>query len=179
MARFVEPGKRFRVVGVGSTPFLRYADRVSPQMYYKQRFGEFAARPGAGGSLQVERGWVRRNIVHARLPLIGRVTCHRKYVAELRAGLRAIVRAGLADQIKPEEYAGCYNARHIGWDPTERLSSHAWGAAVDINAASNPLGSAPTIDRRIVRLLERAGLNWGGDWLVPDGMHFEWEAPTG
>jgi hypothetical protein len=78
--------------------------------------------------------------------------------------------------VKREEFAGCYSARFIGSNPHGRLSTHAWGAAVDLNAASNPFGADPTMDMRVVRAMRNAGLNWGGDWLVPDGMHFEWGA---
>jgi hypothetical protein len=28
--------------------------------------------------------------------------------------------------------------------------------------------------REIVQIMERNGFTWGGRWLVPDGMHFEW-----
>ena len=172
-------GEPFRIRAEGETPFLRYADAVSPQMYFKERFGEFAARVVSGGRIEVDRRWNRRNIVKARLPLIGKLTCHRDFIPQVRGALKAIVESGLDRFIKPEEFAGCYSSRFISWDPSGRLSSHAWGAAVDINAASNPLGSEPTIDRRLVQRFERAELNWGGRWLVPDGMHFEWKAPNG
>jgi hypothetical protein len=177
--RVLGPGEPFRIRAKGETPFLRYADGVTPQMYFKQRFGEFAARVVSGGRIEVDERWRRANIVKTRIPLVGKVTCHRKFVVQVRKGLKAIAEAGAANGIRPEEFAGCYSARFIGSDPSGRLSSHAWGAAVDLNAGSNPFGSEPTMDARIVRLLKEEGLNWGGDWLVPDGMHFEWaKIPT-
>jgi len=53
-------------------------------------------------------------------------------------------------------------------------SRHLWGIAVDLNPSSNPGGRPPSIDRRIVRIMQRHGFVWGGQFLRPDGGHFEW-----
>ncbi|MEX1004472.1 MAG: M15 family metallopeptidase [Acidimicrobiia bacterium] len=53
------------------------------------------------------------------------------------------------------------------------LSRHSWGAAVDINAPTNPYGSDGTQDPRLVAIMQSWGFTWGGDWLVPDPMYFE------
>ena len=58
--------------------------------------------------------------------------------------------------------------------PTNPPSFHAYGAAVDINAPENAFGAKPTMDRRIVAIFEELGFNWGRDFLIPDGMHFEY-----
>ena len=84
------------------------------------------------------------------------------------------MRDGLAQLIDPKQYAGCYAPRLLRPDdPTAGISHHAWGAAIDINAGSNPFGGTPHQDPRLVRIFERWGFTWGGHWLVPDGMHFE------
>jgi hypothetical protein len=44
---------------------------------------------------------------------------------------------------------------------------------LDINVAQNPYGAEPRMDRRVVEVFERWGFTWGGRWLVPDAMHFE------
>ena len=55
---------------------------------------------------------------------------------------------------------------------------HAYGAAIDINAPQNPYGTKPTMNPEIVRIFESWGFNWGGDFLIPDGHHFEfWRIP--
>jgi hypothetical protein len=56
-------------------------------------------------------------------------------------------------------------------------SFHAYGAAIDINAPENPFGGIPTQDQRLVAVMEQWGFNWGGNFLVPDGMHFEYLQP--
>jgi hypothetical protein len=168
------PAVPLRIRAYGETPFLRYGDAVLPQMIVKKTFGEFAARPGAGGSIQLDPVWLRENIVTAEVPLLGRVTCHRLLVPQMSRALRAIREGGAADHVDPSQFAGCFNARFIGRDPDGRLSHHSWGIAIDLNSLENPTGAKPRLDREVVEIMERHGFTWGGRWLVPDGMHFEW-----
>ena len=63
---------------------------------------------------------------------------------------------------------------------------HAWGAAIDINAAYSDYwlwhravagGPAPYANRipaEIVAIFERHGFIWGGRWSHYDTMHFEY-----
>lgn len=173
LRRLVPPGVRVRVRGPGETPFFRHGDAVLPPALLKELFGEFAAEPAAGGSLRPEPEWVRDNIRTAPVPILGRVRCHRQVLPMLRAALAEVARRGLADLLDPGDYGGCYSPRFINRDPTSALSHHAWGIAVDLNVTQNRLGAEPRMDRRIVEILERWGFTWGGRWLVPDGMHFE------
>ncbi len=46
--------------------------------------------------------------------------------------------------------------------------------ALDTNTATNPMGGTPTMDCRVVRIFRKHGFAWGGNFLTPDGMHFEW-----
>lgn len=62
-------------------------------------------------------------------------------------------------------YHGCYNYRNIAG--TSRLSKHAYGRAIDLNA------SIP-IPEKVVQCFKQAGFIWGGDWPnKTDPMHFE------
>ena len=54
------------------------------------------------------------------------------------------------------------------------LSHHTWGVAIDMNLVGNYYGDRPHQDRRLVATLERWGFLWGGDFVVPDGNHFEY-----
>ena len=47
------------------------------------------------------------------------------------------------------------------------------GSTFQQSTGSNPFGGTPHQDPRLVRIFERWGFTWGGHWLVPDGMHFE------
>lgn len=123
------------------------------------------------GTIRIDPEWVRHNIVTVDLPIFGRTQCHRVMVAQLSAALNEIIALGLQDLIT--DYSGCYVPRHMLWDPAKGISRHAWGLAFDINVPTNGYGKAPTLDGRIVDVFRRWGFKWGGDFAVPDGMHFE------
>lgn len=98
-----------------------------------------------------------------------KIYTHRLMILHLQTAFRNVIKRGLADQIKA--WDGCYQVRN-----KRGLSSwslHAWGLAIDINAAWNPLGKKPTISPELVKCFTDAGFIWGGLWSRPDGMHFE------
>ena len=139
----------------------------------KSIFGEFWFRPGAGIQISVDPVWRRRNIVDARIPLLGIVRCHRLIVPLLTGAMNELRAQGLAGLVR--SFSGCYSPR-MQVPNDEAISMHAFGIAVDINAASNPYGATPRQDPQLVEVMERWGFAWGGNWSVPDGMHFEFSA---
>jgi D-alanyl-D-alanine carboxypeptidase len=161
----------------GATPFVRVASGVNPAILLKETFGEFAATPQADPAyLTIDPAWVDRNIVTTNVPLLGTVTCHRTLIPMVRGALRQVIREGLASEIKV--YSGCWASRTIARSPTAPPSYHAYGAAIDFNAPQSPYGAPPNMHPGIVRIFESWGFNWGGDFLIPDGHHFEfWEIP--
>jgi D-alanyl-D-alanine carboxypeptidase len=171
--RISPAGIPLRVRAPGETPVFRHGDAALPMVRYKEVFGEFAAKPAAGGFIEPDPRWVNENIQRRVLPVLGQVHCHRLVIPLLREVLSDLVRRGLGDLIR--EYAGCYSPRFNNRDPSTTLSHHSWGAAVDINVSTNRLGAEPTMDPRVVDTFERWGFTWGGRWLVPDGMHFEFQ----
>jgi hypothetical protein len=172
-------GLPLRVRGPGETPFFRQGDAVLPPVRLKLWFGEFAARP-VGGFLSVDRAWVKTHITVATVPILGQVQCNGALIPQLRGALAEIEQEGLAHKIDRGDYAGCYSARFVNRNPEAGISHHAWGVALDINVSRNPFGGTPHQDRRIVEIFDRWGFTWGGSWLVPDGMHFEFRNfPTG
>jgi hypothetical protein len=80
--------------------------------------------------------------------------------------------------------AGTYNCRSIAG--TNRLSMHAYGAAIDLNTKfgdywlwSKVKGDDQMIWRNriplaIVEIFERHGFIWGGKWYHFDTLHFEY-----
>lgn len=167
------------VVQEGDAPYLRYAHSATPQARFKEVLGEFAARPHPDGTVEIDPRWVDANIVERRVPLLGDVSCHRELFFQLDVALNEISAQGLEPHVKADQFAGCFSPRFIGRDPNGRLSAHAWGAALDINASENPLGRPPTMHEGVVHAFMAAGFNWGGEWLIPDGMHFEWARELG
>lgn len=170
-------GSAYRDVVVrspGETPYFRQGDAVLPPVLIKALFGEFAARPDPArpGYLKIDPAWVRHHIVTTTVPVLGSVTCNRALIPQLRDAMRALERKGLSDTI--HVYNGCYAPRFINRIPSNPISHHAWGIAFDCNADLNPVGAKPDQDPRLVRVLERAGFIWGGNFAVPDGNHFEY-----
>jgi len=136
-------------------------------------FGTFRYVPNANGTVAPDPGWVARNIVTATVPILGRVTCHRLMIPQLNGALTEVVESGLAAQIHPGQYAGCYYPRYIAYNSARGLSLHTWGVALDINVPGNLRGTQGEIDRRVVSIFKRWGFRWGGDWSYTDPMHFE------
>ncbi len=135
--------------------------------------GSFTYTYYPDGSIQPDPDWVAANIRTASVPILGEVTCHRLMFPQLRGALREVVRRGLADKIHPRQYGGCYVPRFIGSDPSNSISLHTWGIAVDLNVAGNQRGTRGQIDRRVVAIFKSWGFAWGGDWDWTDPMHFE------
>ncbi|HYP24857.1 MAG TPA: M15 family metallopeptidase [Actinomycetota bacterium] len=168
------PGDQLQMRAEGENPFLRYGDAVLPQLIVKSVFGEFAATPRADGFLDVDPAWRKANVKTARVPLLGDVTCHRALFPQLRRALTRAVGSNLSFAIDPADFGGCYSPRFINRNPAGRISHHSWGIAVDLNVTENAYGTKADLDLRLVRVMESAGFTWGGRWVVPDGMHFEW-----
>lgn len=138
-----------------------------------ESLGSFSYRYYSDGSIQPDPDWVTANIRTAQVPILGRVTCHKVMFPQLRGALREIREQGLADTINPGQFGGCYAPRFIGSDPSNGVSLHTWGIAVDLNVAGNQRGTRGEIDRRVVAVFKKWGFAWGGDWARPDPMHFE------
>jgi hypothetical protein len=136
-----------------------------------QAFGAFSYRYYPDGTIEPDAEWVRRNIVTATLPIMGRVTCHRLMVPQLRGALQEVQDAGLGHLLKT--YDGCYVPRFIARNPDNSISLHTWGIAIDMDAATNYRGIRGTMDDRIVAIFKKWGFRWGGDWRPTDPMHFE------
>jgi hypothetical protein len=92
---------------------------------------------------------------------------------QLAAALSEIEEEGLAKNINPGDYGGCYVPRFIGRDPRRGLSFHAFGLAVDLNVEGNYYGTRGNMDPRVVEIFEKWGFEWGGRWSTPDPMHFQ------
>ena len=168
------PDTRIRIERTGSSTFMRIASGVNPPVVMKGVFGEFSAYPQDPDPafLNMSPDWYDANITTRAVPLLGQVTCNRALFPALIGALTDVESAGLGSEI--HVYSGCYAARTVARSPTAPPSQHAYGAAIDINAPENPYGATPTMDPRIVKIFERWGFIWGGKFLTPDGMHFEY-----
>jgi len=87
----------------------------------------------------------------------------------------------LAAQGYPLKSSGGFNYRNMRG--SDKLSQHAFGTAIDLNADTNPMlarGDAVKTDlpANIGEIAKKYGLEWGGNWKRPDAMHFEYVGPS-
>lgn len=142
--------------------------------------GEFEFRPQDDGGATIPSEWVEARI-SPRITYRGvgiRAACNVAMVDAIQGALLDVAAAGLAgaiDLANTNTYGGCFNPRlnritgNLGF-----LSRHAWGIALDMNTLQNAQGRVPRLDCGVVRIFRKWGFAWGGNFLVPDGMHFEY-----
>jgi hypothetical protein len=180
MMSLLPGGTLMRVERPGATRFVRVASGVNPPVVMKQVFGEFAAAPRSDDPafFTHDPAWYETNIQTKVVPILGEVTCHRNLFPALTGALRELVDRGLDRLIRV--YSGCFAARTVGGSSSAPPSQHAYGAAIDIDAPQNAMGdTTPAMDPRVVEVFERWGFKWGGEFVITDGMHFEYlTSPT-
>jgi hypothetical protein len=171
-------GETARVSGAGVDDGRHTAPLVLSLGEIKARFGEFAYRPRNGvREIDVDPAWVDAHIIEASIPVLGTVRCHRAIVDDLRAAIEEVVAADLEEHLAPRRYGGCHYARRIHPD-TDRLSSHSWGIAIDINVDLDHPGLGPVPPDAMIEIFARHGFRWGGDFTQPDNHHYEWIGPA-
>ncbi len=158
-------------------------------MRTKLALGEFAFDVRSDGSVALPQAWIDENIDCGPInycrrllnPTITiRARCHLDVLPALEAALAEVAERGLAhtiDVANANTYGGCFYPRfnrlsqspYVGF-----LSRHTWAMALDTNTTTNGQGSTPRMDCRTVRIFRKWGFAWGGNYLTPDGMHFEW-----
>jgi hypothetical protein len=114
-----------------------------------------------------------------------RAMCNVAIKADLRAALQEVVstlpglvgaRTGI-DVSNTNAAGGCAAGAVRFARITQALGSvsrHSWGQPIDMSTTANCQGCVPRMDCRIVRIFRKHGFAWGGNFLTPDGMHFEW-----
>ena len=98
-----------------------------------------------------------------------RIYCNKRMVKPLEAAFRRLIQTGCVAELKT--WDGCFNIRSKRRGTSYSL--HSWGVAIDVNAAWNPMGKPGTLSKEFVECFKESGFDWGGDWNVPDPMHFQ------
>ena len=103
---------------------------------------------------------------------------HRKAAPYLAAALNEIWRyygksQKNIDKIGLSKYSGAYNHRMVRGSKT-KWSNHAYGCAIDFNAAENWMGTKGNMPQAVINAFLRQGAMWGGYYRGrTDPMHFE------
>lgn len=169
----VPPGQNARIRGSADTGLRPLGDLLS-MAELKRELGEFSARPAAGRAIDIHKAWIDENTVEITVPVLKeQFRCHKLVVQQVEAAMAEIQKQGLGHLVDTSDFGGCFSGRHISAAPDSNLSRHSWGAAFDINVQGNLYGHQPTMDMRLVEIIETFGFSWGGRWDKPDGMHFE------
>ena len=112
------------------------------------------------------------------------VTTHRRVDCQLWGAISALSDGSGANARYFTKIGGSFNWRRISG--TDRLSTHSFGIAVDLNTqlgqywkwAGAKAGQVGAYDNKfpqhLVETFERFGFIWGGKWHHYDGMHFEY-----
>lgn len=96
--------------------------------------------------------------------------CHKAMAPKLHNVWQTLTDQGKLGVIKT--FDGCYNNRSVRGSTAKSL--HAWGLAIDINAADFPLGSMSRQDHDLTVAFEEQGFWYGGDYHGrKDPMHYQ------
>jgi D-alanyl-D-alanine carboxypeptidase len=146
--------------------------RARPAAFFTKMYGD--CRAGAVTAKLADVRWVGGETV--------KFTTVNGADKALAAAARDLAALGPAYTNYLTPAAGTYVCRVIAG--TERLSMHAFAAAIDINASAGEYWRwegtdklAPYHDRvpiEIVRVFEKHGFIWGGRWTHFDTIHFEY-----
>ena len=99
------------------------------------------------------------------------IACH-KLLVPVFADVFAEISSGNL-QNKIISFGGCFSFRPQRTG--SKLSTHAWGIAIDLNPEKNQQGTAGNMDPGLVSTFCGAGFEWGGTWegKTCDPMHFQ------
>lgn len=157
----------------------------------KKALGEFDidyANLTDAGWTAIDADWKAANLPADRELYAGgiRARCHFQIRQALRSALSEIAtsypwlinsRPTGIDVPNTNQYGGC----SIGLARFSRfgasvgtISRHSWGQAIDMSTVDNCQGCVPQFSCLIVQTFRKYGFSWGGNYLRPDGMHFEW-----
>src|SRR5918912_4269683 len=152
----------------------------------------FYGRHVLGANAQPTSAWLSGHLKNFTAPYpltlswdlsvqVKKIYCH-KLVGDSLLGIfeQILAHYGSFEEVKRARmhlYGGCYNFRLI--KNSNRLSTHAWGASIDLDPGKNPLGkkydeTQGMMPRAVIKIFEAEGWKWGGRFQSrPDCMHFQ------
>ena len=147
---------------------------MSAQQIILQRFGTpdeaYQSKYCELWEIQKDFPWAANIINSATGKPLQKVFINSLFKAKLHTAFADLEKAGVHTEIIT--WDGCYNQRSVRGMHTTSL--HAWGMAVDLNAAKEKLAQQHTHwSTCFIAIMKAAGLFWGGDFKSRlDSMHF-------
>jgi hypothetical protein len=167
-------GRQLHFAVAGDQRFLRGGGDVLPLGLVKARFGEFALPSLRHGG--PDPAWQQRKLVTTRVPLLGRVTCHRAVARDLAGAMADLQRRKLGQLVDAAGFrrdGGCYRPRLLR-DGNGELTGHAWGIAVTVALAVDPAQRRPLVDQRLVRAMAGHGFTLAAGLGGAGTADFQW-----
>lgn len=97
-----------------------------------------------------------------------RIFINKDFRKILTVAFKKLQARGQYTEIK--KYDGCFMERISRGLKVQSL--HSWALAIDLNAATNPLGGKVTWSNAFLATMRECGIYCGADWKRKDGMHF-------
>lgn len=116
--------------------------------------------------------WITEWAIQKRFPWFPAETIlvHKHFKTILERAFSELELHGLHHEIK--RYKECYHLRRIKGSK-KVLSAHSWGAAIDLNASINPVGSMGRWTADFIKVMEQNEIYCGQSWQGrKDPMHF-------
>ena len=98
---------------------------------------------------------------------VTRFRCHRMLKFTFEEIFKQIAIEKLIEEC--QFFGGCYMFRAMRRG--KKISTHAWGIAIDLNPDTNQLGQDGDMHPRIIDIFEYSGFVWGGGFRDP--MHYQ------
>lgn len=147
---------------------LRHGDAVLPQAWIKRDFGEWIDTDPSS-TISTDPAFADQ-IREFTVEGLGTVTCHRELEAPLRKAIASL---------PPDTAVELDGTETVCFEPRSSQnaggpSRHSWGIAIDLDIAAHVKAGLGDTPAGLVEAFTGAGFVWGGDWLDPDPVHFEY-----
>jgi len=121
-------------------------------------------------------------VLDGRRQILHRVTVLAQAAPTITALFEALAALGWNDLLLESAGTLCFRGVKLKWIATkaeryykaaQRLSTHGYGLAIDVNDFENPKVAPPVIDPRIVAIFEAFHFDWGLSFPETDPHHFD------
>lgn len=119
-----------------------------------------------------ENKWMTLWTVREQFPWFPKrkIYLHKHFRPLLEKAFKTLSVLGLQEEI--QTFDGSFHIRNIRGSKAV-LSVHSWGAAIDLNARLNPLGSSGAWSEAFINTMTRSNIFCGQNWQGrKDPMHF-------